>query len=537
MNRNDASPNPAGPHRALASPRRRREMEHAAERACVLLLISVLLAALGLASLNCREPRKVDHQSQALLFLMLVDLEAPLEPLTDAEYNALNAQQKYRVVNKHLGTLYTGAPLAEVFDLGGGLNDLQPREGFDRYPSWVRSQLATQHDPQTIQAAESAAFDHEFGLREQETPLALMRHMPLGKKRYDLWMAYILANSVQYSPAYELESVRRADMASVFNRLYAGIREDKPIREIIYDHMISEENWRRFRSPEDNTREMMELFLFRFRDDEVPKAAQACRNWSLDEDGDLVVDYDGNSEPQQILETEVTSCYDFYRAVANHPMAIPTTAGALVKTFYAGMPEEFQMRVIHALAFRNPKTYREMFNLILNSKSYLLAAERGKFYEETFWNLSAKTFGYAERDHFRTANRALERMNQRTLYYKLGRPFGQPNDSLSMAEFHAALRERAALDRKNSAGNANDGGWQEQLEEVPFTGATYIRYLFLNTIEREPSDEELATILQILENENINPEKNKTAVTYVVLDYCTRLAETYVHRMAIRPED
>ncbi|MBW2468110.1 MAG: hypothetical protein JRE62_02360, partial [Deltaproteobacteria bacterium] len=61
-----------------------------------------------------------------------------------------------------------------------------------------------------------------------------------------------------------------------------GIRQDNSIRQIVYDHMVSQENWRRFRSPEDNTREMMEIFLKRFNDAEVPLAAMACKNWSLE---------------------------------------------------------------------------------------------------------------------------------------------------------------------------------------------------------------------------------------------------------------
>jgi hypothetical protein len=91
--------------------------------------------------------------------------------------------------------------------------------------------------------------------------------------------------------------------------------------------MISQENWRRFRSPEDNTREMMEIFLRRFKDEEVPKAALACKNWSLtgqDQGYQFVIDFDENTEPQNTLDTNVTTSWDFYRAIAEHPDPIHT---------------------------------------------------------------------------------------------------------------------------------------------------------------------------------------------------------------------
>lgn len=91
--------------------------------------------------------------------------------------------------------------------------------------------------------------------------------------------------------------------------------------------MISQENWRRFRSPEDNTREMIEIFLGLFdQDAEVPKASIACKNWSLtdDEQGyQLVIGFDENTEPQEVLGAAILSCYDFYQAVAQHPLLIP----------------------------------------------------------------------------------------------------------------------------------------------------------------------------------------------------------------------
>ena len=128
--------------------------------------------------------------------------------------------------------------------------------------------------------------------------------LPLSREYYETWISYKLMNTILFSPALELETMDYTDIQKIFSRLIYLIAEDYTIGEIVYEHMITQENWRRFRSPEDNTREMMEIYLKRFNDDEVPLASTACRNWSLTDESEgyqLFIGFDRNTEPLRLL--------------------------------------------------------------------------------------------------------------------------------------------------------------------------------------------------------------------------------------------
>ena len=330
--------------------------------------------------------------------------------LSDQDLAALPAETQYAVANRLLGALYTGVAPANFFDLSAGFAAPTVSAGqtflartraalgqplADRQP--VVDHLAQTYDMDTWpQGAEAVIYPMAllWELTRPEAPTgtdATAGH--LSKDAFDLWMAYTLATTILFSPATELDSVDNQDAQKVLYRLNRGIAEDQPIDRIVYDHVTSQENWRRFRSPEDNTREMMEIFLGRFIDAEVPLAARACRNWGLtsgDEGYQLLKDYGENTTPVNVLDTTVTTCDEFYRKLTQHPRLLPTIAAALVNRFFSGAAADERSRLAKAYAETGPTTFRQLFTTILFSRDFLLRSARTLSLEESYFNLARR---------------------------------------------------------------------------------------------------------------------------------------------------
>ena len=351
-------------------------------------------------------------------------------------------------------------------------------------------------------------------------------------------MAYRLANTILFSPALELEACDYTDIQRVYQRLLNMIEEGATIREIVYEHMISQENWRRFRSPKDNTREMMEIFLARFNDAEVPQAALPCKNWSLTDDSDhyqLVIGYDENSEPQEILDATVTNCTDFYSAIANHADLIPRITSILVETFLAGMPADVRLHVVDTIVSEDPHVFEDTFIPIIFSREFLIDMERPAQLEERFFNIAHRISWWANANFFRDINPAwsgstypcLKNMKQAAFTYKLGRPAEVPLDTMSFSYSHKAIREKLLLDWRSDGTNANDSGWQEAFIQVDLSDDDFIKYLFVDIISRLPTDYELATLRQIIEDRGYTKIEPTVQRAMIVMDYLSWLSETY----------
>jgi len=450
-----------------------------------------------------------------------------MQPLTTAQYIALPPMKKYQVANRLLGALYKGAPFRDFFDTSGGLNNLRARGDYARLPAWTEEALRT---PVTDEQTNlGLANGYYFRSQEQEQPLALLYTTPLSKTQFDWWMAYFLANTFQYSPSLELSTVEGSDLAQVVGTLYQDIKSDRPIREIVYDYMISEQNWRRFRSPEDNTREMMEQFLGRLIDAEVPPASKACQNWSLSRSHTLVISAEVNTQPQRLLGRTIVSCEDFYRAVAEHEDLIPATSAMLVDYFFGSLPAAQRGSLSRSLAATNPETYREMFRTVLFSQAYLLYAERPQGFEQLFFNAAHRMYWQPGQYFFYSLRSRLDQMNQPVFQYKLGRYKTTPMDTLSLAWSHSTLRDWGLLDRRHNTSNQFEQGWSEDFIDVQFQGRDYLRYLFLAMLGREPMETETLALEEVLANAEYKLEKleHRMSVTRVVLDYFSRLPEFY----------
>ena len=464
-------------------------------------------------------------------------VEESMERLSDEDFNALTEEDKLGVSNKVMGALFKGVAPDEFFDLGAGVAALALQTE-ENYVSKIENDLSKTVNENSYRNLVKRKYEFDEKQEPIQYQLALLYEVPLSKNYFEMYMAYQLTNTILFSPAVELDSVAYVDARRVFERLLTMIRQGSSMRQIVYEHMISQENWRRFRSPEDNTREMMEIFLKRFIDAEVPLAAMACKNWSLEEEDDeylLVIGNDKNTEPVQILDTTVVECTEFYRAVADHADLIPTIASTLVDIFFHGYLPEDKATIVDDLVEDDPTTFNDIFQNILFSKEFLLNVERPKQFEEVFFSLADRMDWFANENFFKSLNRvtgstnfpSLNNMKQAALTYKLGRQRNVPLDTLSFAFYHQAVRERLLVDRKSNPDNNRDGGWPESFIAVDLMQDDFINYLFLAVLSRNASEQELAELNTIIADQGFNRDDRKMQQAMIVLDYLSRLSELY----------
>lgn len=388
-------------------------------------------------------------------------------PLSDANFDALPLDTQYQLVNKLLGTLYGGVPVDEFYAIEPGSN-MQRRHDDAPTLASIRTALQTRLEPtarlrfdQEIigldeNGNEQEDIDPLFNFddnRPKQMPLARIYHFPLSHDVFSQWMAWHLANTILFSPAEEIDSADITDVQNLFRRLDLSISEGKSIREMVAVHQRSVQNWRRFRSPEDNTREMMEIYLGLFDNDaEVPLASQACQDLYLTDERDgyklAYTDYP-NSETVQVLDQYVVNCNDFYDVVAGHPLLIPRVVSVLVDYFFDGSSLEQRTVLAEAISASNPQRFEDIFLAIIFSEHYLLRSERPRSFEEAFLPAAKRLKWNAHPDLFRgmiggrgsVARANMNEMGWPSMSLKLGRVASVPLDSLSFGNYHKAMRE------------------------------------------------------------------------------------------------
>ena len=399
-------------------------------------------------------------------------------PLSDEEFAVLSLDQQYQVVNKLYGTLYKGMPVDDFYELSSGMgNATRMNPGLS--PSTMRVQLQTNladseragfdlkivGDPDAVdESGASAPLEPLFEFdqnRPKQMPLARIHTYPLSRNVFSQWMAWHLANTILFSPAEEIDSADITDVQNLYRRLDLSIMNQRSIRQMVATHQRTVENWRRFRSPEDNTREMMEIYLGIFDNDaEVPLASKACQDLYLTDENDgykLAYTDFPNDEPQLVLNTYVLDCGEFYDAVASHPLLIPRVVSVIVDYFFAGRELEERLAIVEAISASDPQTFEDVFTAILFSRTYLLDTERPKSFEENYLGLAARLQWDANPDVFRgmtggrgsLARADMSEMGWPAMSLKLGRVSAIPFDSLSFANYHKALRETLILDKRH----------------------------------------------------------------------------------------
>ncbi|WP_428738199.1 hypothetical protein [Sulfurimonas sp.] len=482
-----------------------------------------------------------------------------LKALTQQEFDALSLEEKYRVSDKLLATLFFGMTKEELeqhFDANDFISSIQTnlqKDLIDR--SALESEILNE--------------DHYYistsGEQEAVTILARFYAMDkLDRYFFNNWSAYILTQTIMFSPAYELDSSHAENIARVYNRLVTLLDDEATMAFVTYTHMISDDNWRRFRSPEDNGREMLEIYTLDQEDSHVPIAAKALQNWSLDRDYDtLVIGLNENTTPLQLFGTTIYNGDDFYRELAKSSAFRRGVISRLVDFFFPDATDTKKASIISSLVQSNPKTWQDILKQIVFSKEYLLNTTRAKSAEELFYSLAKKMDYKLRTNSMHYFQDWLENMNQATMKYKLGKLTRVPLDTLSFAFFHKFIREEVFLRRSNPNSIDDYTAWDRQgwdqsfLDNENFTYdytdevesvSSFINYLFLTMINREANSEELAMFINhftyLKENDTQTyfysqfdifasqdtRENNKRNIAIVVLDYLSRLDNVYIFK-------
>ncbi len=509
---------------------------------------------------------KFDLEYRGLTFYHhnILPEEYTLHSMTDSTFNTLTSSEKLQVANKLLSTLFFNYPqdvLLEKINSGAFISTIYN---------------GMQEDTTDKEWLENYIIDNDIfrqsDYNEQEAVDILSRFYAMENlDKYFLhnWIAYTLTQTILFSPAYELDTTHSPNIASVYNRIVMMLNVDSGMRYISYVHMMSEDNWRRFRSPEDNGREMIELFARDEDDSHVLLAGKALQNWKLDSDNDtLVVGLNQNTQPLSLFGTTIYNGDDFYRELAKSSLFTRGVTTRLVDYFFPNENSVKKSQIISSIVASNPETWQDIILQIVFSEEYLLHSTRTKSAEELFFSM-AKKMEYKHRTStFHELKDALENMNQASMKYKLGKLDHVPLDTLSFSTYHKFIRERIFF-RKSNPTKIDDYsaydrmGWDEnfvdntkfnfQEDNVTQSLASLVNYLFNTTISRNATTEELALFhdhMTYMYNgtlrfddtfnmfrTNSDPivqksrrEYRKRNITFLVLDYLSRLEETYTHR-------
>lgn len=497
-------------------------------------------------------------------------------PLSRSELNTLTPEQQYRVANKLLGTMFRGISVNDFFDLSQGMNNLSVKDPDFLNTIAVRLLTAIPTVDDIIPLGELNIDDYKdkigrlgttgslFNISEladgspQEVALAHTTQLPLSSDSFNNWVAYILANSILFSPAEEIDSTSALDTQVVYNRLVDQLAANTGISSMILAHEKSAQNWRRFRSPEDNTREMIEIYLGLFvpepdapnEQNDVVNASIACQDLYLSdgEDGlpiyQLVSNGNYNTEAVTVLGSKVTTCNDFYTLVSQRAEAVPRMIATVVETLMLNRSGADRAAMIESINLAAPQTFQDIFFAVIFSKEYLLYTERAKSFEENFYNMTARLKYELPADHFvDTASCSnnngcagvetfLGNMNWPSMTNKLGRLAGVPLDTLSFAHYHRGFRENMIINTNNFETGLIDNPEtvQPDLKNnntnvtassliTSMSDENYLDYLFMSMLERKADANEITTLLPLM--------STQSASARIILDYISRLPEQY----------
>ena len=487
-----------------------------------------------------------------------------LKQLSDASFNQLTSKQKLQVADTLLSTLFFSYPLKTLqtkIDSQSFINDIRDTLSEDK----INKEILEEH------IIDENVF-RQSTYNEQVAVDILTRFYAmeeLDNYFFNNWSAYILTQTIMFSPAYELDSSHTPNIARVYNRIVRMLNVNSGMRYLTYVHMMSEDNWRRFRSPEDNGREMLEIFTLDTNDSHVPLAGKALKNWRLDNDNDtLVVSLNENRTPLKLFETTIYNGDDFFRELVKSDAFTVGATTRLVHFFFPNKTEIKQTKIINSIVKSQPETWQDILLQIVFSEEYLLYNNRAKSAEEFFFSFAKKSNFKHRKSTFHEFKRSLDKMHQATMKYKLGKLERVPLDTLSFANYHKYMRENLFLRSSNPNKEQAYDAWNRQGWSYSFIAnknfdfdeykaissfESFINYLFKATISRSPRSDEMNLFkthmlqnkskndsTQVIKNEfnlvtrtsNIEEEKSrresrKINIAVIVLDYISRLSETY----------
>jgi len=507
--------------------------------------------------------------------------------LSQSEFNTLSPEKQYLIANKLLGTMYRGVAVEDFFDMNSGMANLKPLD--TSFLTRTRNSIATDMSSAQVLSYDSIIdgldaegnpdpanakylFDSDSNVRNSERakqiPLARIKEYPVSRDMYVHWMAYVLINTIMFSPAEEMESTDYTDVQNMYRFLVLKMKEGATIRQIVRSNLPSLARWRVSRSAENHALEAFELYLGLFDTAEDSyRGGIACKDLYLtNEDDDYLIrrtDF-ANTVPQLILGSDyVTTCDDLYDVVAGHSLLIPRVVEVLFNYFVdvRGDNLDYRQNIINSIVNSDPQTFEDVFTAIIFSKEYLLNIERPKSFEENLMPLldalkwhPGENAGEVDEEIFR---RMTEFSNQQiyisgmgwaSTKYKIGRLPNVPLDGLSYANYHKSMREEFLMNRgfydpsTNNAGFIYDGSGVIKTFIENMSMDEYIDYLFLGVLQRKASASEKTDLIDVYATGTTNHLTTDSdgdviiragrhdEVAQVTFDYITRLPEFYYFR-------
>ncbi len=497
-----------------------------------------------------------------------------LTQMNDNSFNLLSIENKYKVADKLLSSMF----FAYSHD------ELSQRINSGTFISDIRSQLLVSSNNMNEINNKIHNSERYYQNDNNSTPEFLTRfhEMKVLDKAYlNHWVSYILTQTILFSPAVELGSVSNPDAYGVYNRLYNFQDTETGMRYATFKHMTSSENWRRFRSPEDNGREMLEIYTLNGNDADVPAAAQALKNWHLNRQGStLVVGLNKNTEPQSILDDmHFTTGMEFYASLANSKAFTKGVTERLVDFMFTNSSKTLKDGVISKIVSSKPETWNDILAQIAFSEDYLLNTSRVKSIEELAFPLMKKLHFNTYKNTFSILAHLMVSMGQASMSYKLGKLTRVPMDNISFATYQSYLRTYLmrswSRDTKlslNPHAEDTDGTKNSEyimsdydnylrkgisnkhfmspdkfellVDDKDKSRTNYINYLFNSVLHRDVKNDELAMFLEHFENNGytdqltyVNEEDKDYEgyirnvgmyyIQYQVFDYFLRLDELY----------
>ena len=509
--------------------------------------------------------------------------------LSQAEFNTLPAEQRYMVANKLMATMFRGVAVEDFFNLDAGMANLQLNS--NTFLADTQNALKTSMTPEDVLAHDTIIdgldeegnpdpdnakylFDTDSNTRNNERakqlPLARIKEYPISRDMFVHWMAYVLINTIMFSPAEEMESTDYTDVQNMYRFLVTHLEDGTPIRQVIRSNLSTLARWRVSRSPENHALEAYELYLGLFETEEDSyRGGIACKDLYLtnEDDGYLIRRTDfPNTTPQLVLQNNyVTTCNDLYEVIAGHPLLIPRVVEVLYNYFVELRPDNLEQRrnFINSVANSNPETFEDIFMAILFSREYLMNTERPKSFEENLMPLldalkwtPDENAGEVDEQIFRRMTEFsneqiyMDGMGWATMKYKIGRLPDVPLDGLSFANYHKSMRQELLMVRGfyDPSGNGNEnflydenGDVKRFVEDMSLGG--FIDYMFLSALQRRASAEEMTDLVAVYEtgttgnhlttdNDGVSIVRDGRydEVAQITFDYISRLPEFYYFR-------
>ena len=535
-------------------------MYRAKDFIAALLLVIVMLGVSGCVSAGTEDEstlstaNSVSTDESAVTDPLAVESWS-LEIMDDESFNALSEEERVYVAKKLYSTLYKSIDIVSLkaaISSGTFISDFKKLLESDAEQSELDRIVMAPYEELADGKGSGDAISAEKSYVDKEVVGRLI-FTKLDREHYSNWMAYVLDHTILFSPAWEVDTMLNfpQHVLNNFNRLRDRIYQNRPIKEIVLEHMVSVENWARFRSPEDNGREMLEVWLYDFDDSHVPLAAEALKNWSYytyfewpynkytfidgvgDEDNDITVN---------LLGRQLRTGLDFFNAVIDNENFMPTVVDRLVSRFMPNLDADTRAEAVEQIVASNPDSFKDIFDQIIFSKLYLLESDRSKTIEEVVLAFMDNLKFRVDAKTYTPLLTAFNDTNQKILTYKLGREDKAPVDTLSFGSLHKYVREYLMLNRDESDVYPDDDGIDYDMLTYRYDDSNlsvYLDDLFLDFLGRKATLQEHQTLESyFLSTEtyqgnilgNLDDPGSKSYIVMAVLDYISRLSEFYQYR-------